>query len=803
MSPYRRNCLSRALLPLALALAVVGCEVVDVPAPGVLTSATPSVGRVAPSTAAPTRTPATPALPPAPVLLSRAMAARAIGEYTAAGVDLDALLHAYPDAAEARPARFYLAESLALRDNWTAAVELLRPFVDAPVDDALRAPAIFWLARGYESAGDHAAAVAAYQRYRDLGTPLEPYAAIRQAAQYEAAGQLAEAAVAYEHAARADSVRGERAGSFERAIDLRRRIGQPEAGIALYAELLTLADLPTYRARILSEAAALAQDLGQTERANLWLRQIIADAPDTPEAAAAVDHLLEAGDPTLASSAAGRIYSDNGRWADAIAQFDTAIAQSQDTEAGVELRRLRGLALRAQGDFPAALAALAEAGALSPNSEPGRQTQLDWVQTLGQSGEVDRASQAYQEYAATYAADLRAPEALSRAAELRERLGDAAGASALRLDLGRRYPQSDQAAAAVRRVGMDLFGAGRYAEAEAAWLILATARVGDVQAQSAFWAGRSVSAQGDKARAADLFRRALAASPASYYGARAAEELGGVTQGTLAIETPLGDADWESLRSWVRGWPGQAADVAQTDLGVEADGFVRRATLLADVGLANESRNEWMAAADRWEKDAPHLTELARLAYAKGSTSIALRAAARHARLAPAGATLPPALDRLLYPAPYAGLVAQQSAERSLDPRLLYALLRQESLFDPQATSWVGARGLGQVMPETGQGIAQSLGVANFSVDDLYHPAVSVRFAAFYLKERLDDMGGSVQAALSAYNGGLGNAQRWAGGSSVADPDLFTEGVDFAETRGYIKAVYGFYAAYQRLYARP
>ena|GEM_PF-4901632 len=46
----------------------------------------------------------------------------------------------------------------------------------------------------------------------------------------------------------------------------------------------------------------------------------------------------------------------------------------------------------------------------------------------------------------------------------------------------------------------------------------------------------------------------------------------------------------------------------------------------------------------------------------------------------------------------------------------------------------------------------------------------------------------------------LGNAQRWAGGSSVADPDLFTEGVDFAETRGYIKAVYGFYATYRRLY---
>ncbi|MEI6777695.1 MAG: transglycosylase SLT domain-containing protein [Chloroflexales bacterium] len=796
MSPYQRNRLSRALLLLAMALTFAGCEVVEAPAPVTLSAATPTGDRSAPSISALTPTPMPLTVPPAPVLLSRAMDARAIGEDAAAGADLDALLHAYPDAAEARPARLYLAESLALRNNWTAAVDLLRPFVDAPVDDALRAPAIFWLARGYESAGDHAAAIAAYQRYRDLGTPLEPYAAMRQAAQYEAAGQLAEAAVAYEYVARADIVRGERAGSFERAIALRRRMGQAGAGIALYTELLTLADIPAYRARILSEASALAHDLGQTEQATLWLRQIISDAPDTPEAATAADQLLAAGDPALTAAAAGRIFFDNERWTDTITQLDAAIAQGGD--AGVELRRLRGLALRAQGNFPAALDALAKAGALSPNSEAGRQAQLDWIQTLGQSGEIDRASQAYQEYATTYANDSRAPEAISRAAELRERLGDGAGANTLRLDLSHRYPQSDQVAAAIRRVGLDLFGAGRYAEAESVWQILADVRVGDLQAQGAFWAGRSVSAQGDKTRAADLFRRALAASPTSYYGARAAEELGGVAEGTLALETPLGDADWESLRSWVHSWPGQGTDVG--DVGVEADGFVRRANLLADVGLSNESRNEWMAAADRWEKDAPRLTELARLAYAKGATSIALRSAARLARLAPAESPSPQVLDRLLYPAPYPRLVAQQSAERSLDPRLLYALMRQESLFDPQATSWVGARGLGQVMPETGQGIAQNLGVANFSVDDLYRPAVSVRFAAFYLKERIDDMHGSVQAALSAYNGGLGNAQRWAGGSSVADPDLFTEGVDFAETRGYIKAVYGFYATYRRLY---
>lgn len=784
-------------LLLALLLTLAGCEIVDGPTVDITP---PAASAPAAAITPPPPAPEPTAAPPAPVLFSRAMAARAVGADDAVGADLSALLQLYPGAAEARQARFYLAESFARRGRWASAAELLRPFVDEPTDDALRAPALFWLARCYEEAGDHAAAAAAYQRYRDLGTPLEPYAALRQAAQLAAAGQREAAVAGYEQAARADIVRGERAGSFERAIGLHVQLGDPQAALDLYDELLGLADAPGYRARILSDAAALAQSAGQADRAAGWLRQIVADAPGAPEAPGAVDALLAAADPAIGPATAGGVYFNAERWQDAITQLDLAIAQTSDLEQGVALRRLRGLALRGQGDYPAALAALSEAGALSPNGDAGRQAQLDWIQTLGQSGETERASLAYQEYAAAYPDDPRAPDALDRAAQLRDRLGDAAGALAIRLDLGRRYPQSDQAVAELHRAGLALFRNARYAEARDAWQILADAQTGETQAQAAFWAGRSAQAQGDADAAAELFRAALTADPLSYYGARAEEELGGVAQGDTPLDAPLTDDDWQALRDWVRAWPGQEAAPAPEDLGVEGDGYVRRAALLDEVGLSAEARNEWLAARERWLDDPPRLVELARVAYSQSVPYAALRTAAQLARLAPAGAEPPAALGRLLFPAPYPSLVAQQAAEHNLDPRLLYALLRQESLFDPGATSWVGARGLAQVMPETAQGIAQNLGEEGFTPADLYRPAVSVRFGAYYLATRLGNMNGSAQAALAAYNGGIGNAQRWAGGDTVADPDLFTEGVDYPETQGYIKAVYGFYAAYQRIY---
>src|SRR6185295_5646480 len=154
-----------------------------------------------------------PTAQPAPALLAHALRQRTLGAYDAMAQDLRDLLDAYPGAAEARQASFYLAESYALRGRWTSAVEALSSFAEGGPRDELYARALFLLARGYEEAGAWADAVATYERYRALKAPLEPYARLRQAAQQQALNQIEPAAASYEAAAASDIDRGERAGS--------------------------------------------------------------------------------------------------------------------------------------------------------------------------------------------------------------------------------------------------------------------------------------------------------------------------------------------------------------------------------------------------------------------------------------------------------------------------------------------------------------------------------------------------------------------------------------------------------------
>ena len=139
-----------------------------------------------------------------------------------------------------------------------------------------------------------------------------------------------------------------------------------------------------------------------------------------------------------------------------------------------------------------------------------------------------------------------------------------------------------------------------------------------------------------------------------------------------------------------------------------------------------------------------------------------------------------------------------EAKNHKLDPTLLLALIRQESLFEQSGHSGAGARGLMQVMPATGQYVAERSGFDNFDPNLLWQPYISIKFGAWYIDQQLGIFDDNQFAALAAYNAGPGNVLEWV--KTSGDLDIFVESIPFWESRLYIRKVYVNLSAYRRLY---
>jgi len=155
---------------------------------------------------------------------------------------------------------------------------------------------------------------------------------------------------------------------------------------------------------------------------------------------------------------------------------------------------------------------------------------------------------------------------------------------------------------------------------------------------------------------------------------------------------------------------------------------------------------------------------------------------------------------QLSYPRPYTETVLAEAARFDLDPLLIWAVMRQESLFDPEAVSYVGARGLMQVMPTTQAWIAEQLG-EDIVPGDAFIPEVNIHMGAWFLRFLLDYFDGDLVLAVAAYNGGAASVDMWQADPLVANRDDLLRWIGFGETREYLEVVLLNYRIYQALYA--
>jgi soluble lytic murein transglycosylase len=152
---------------------------------------------------------------------------------------------------------------------------------------------------------------------------------------------------------------------------------------------------------------------------------------------------------------------------------------------------------------------------------------------------------------------------------------------------------------------------------------------------------------------------------------------------------------------------------------------------------------------------------------------------------------------KLRFPLDHIDNINQAAVTNQLAPSLILGLIRRESIFDPEALSPAGARGLMQLMPGTGKQMALALNSPWGSVDDLLKPEVNIRFGAHYFKQMLDRFNGHFMLAVAAYNAGPSKVDAWLSNSGAMPADIWMETLSYKETREYISAVLGYAIIYQ------
>lgn len=226
----------------------------------------------------------------------------------------------------------------------------------------------------------------------------------------------------------------------------------------------------------------------------------------------------------------------------------------------------------------------------------------------------------------------------------------------------------------------------------------------------------------------------------------------------------------------------------------------RRALELAAVGELDWVRAELSALSA--ESAAPELSWSAAVLYARAGAVKLSSDAARSVF----GKVPPrwPAGDwleawKLAYPKPYAELVAEQARKNGVAPSLVYAVMREESAFDPDAESPADAYGLMQLILPTARQMARPLGLPHDRVS-LKRPSVNIPLGARVLRDYTARFPADPLLAVAAYNAGPGAAQRWLKQRPGESFDLWVELIPYVETRRYIKRVLGSAAVYAIVY---
>ncbi len=156
--------------------------------------------------------------------------------------------------------------------------------------------------------------------------------------------------------------------------------------------------------------------------------------------------------------------------------------------------------------------------------------------------------------------------------------------------------------------------------------------------------------------------------------------------------------------------------------------------------------------------------------------------------------------QRNMYKLNYTDEISASCTQNSLDPYLVCAMIFCESSFRSEAVSSVGAIGLMQIMPDTGQWLADRLDMDGYSEQLLRRPSVNIQLGCYYLRFLLDRYGQDWRCAVAAYHSGQGNVDSWLKNSQISPDGSTLVNIPQGETKKYTERVLKTYDIYKKLY---
>jgi soluble lytic murein transglycosylase len=801
----------RRLLTLAtlciLMINLPGCSF-----PGFTISPTNEPDRTQTSTSLPTFTPSiTPSPTPTPtpeIRVSNADQALFDGDYGRARQEYQTAYAASTDEMVRAAALWGLGRVEFLTGYYDQSLVYLKDLVSNFSNSPYSHRAYFLLGQSYDALQRHQDAASAYGNYLKANSGLiDSYVQEHLADSLANDGSFSDSLLAYQAALRAPRT-GDTTQLELNVAGMFSSLGDYPSSLAIYNDIATRTTNDYVKAQMDFLIGQTYLNMGQAEQGYPYFSDTVAKYPLAYDSYSALVALVEAGIP-VDDLDRGLVDYFAGQYGVAQAAFDRYLADHPDHD-GTVLHYL-ALTLRENGEYQQAV----DNWTLLINSFPeNRYWESAWDErayTLwAYMEDFQGASQSLLDFVTSFPNHQNAPFYLNSAARIQERGGQHEESSTTWQSIAEKYPGSELVPDALFSAGIELYRIAAYDRAQVVFqkdLILSSLPAD--QARAYLWIGKTQQELKDNSASQQSFQLAAGLDPTGYYSERARDIL---LNRAIFESPPSYDFSYDvaiekaEAESWIRvtfNLP------PTTDLGgvgpLATDLRFERGTELWELGLYDEARLEFEDLRLSVAEDpigcyrlANYMLDLRlyRIAIATSRQLLKLAGLETYTQMLVA----PQYFNHINYGTNFQDLVVSYAREYNFDPLFLFSVISQESSFEGFVHSSAGARGLMQIMPDTGQSIADNLGwPPNYTSDDLYRPYINLRLGASYLSSNKVYFNGDFFAALAAYNAGPGNAGIWEE-LSGGDPDLFLELIRYSETKDYISHIYEIYLVYRSTY---